>query len=218
MFNGNEVFNTSFKHLSKTLRKEKIMLDKCYSIDLKTLELKAYVSRDVAEVMQNGSLHFSSPLEIVNNINVSTAKLAQIYNKYSKKPVSRFSDKAKAGVRLFNLINGMDVPVASTRWNGSKISDFAKKNAPTVAKIIKDDAKVSRGRGAFYDKVVKAVVNENPRKTGTRAWHIFEIIMANKGGINYELLIEKSKEFDILKAGVREDVAHDLKKGRVELV
>ena len=87
-----------------------------------------------------------------------------------------------------------------------------------VAKIIKDDAKVSRGRGAFYDKVVKAVVKENPRKTGTRAWHIFEIIMANKGGINYELLIEKSKEFDILKAGVREDVAHDLKKGRVELV
>ena len=78
--------------------------------------------------------------------------------------------------------------------------------------------KVSRGRGAFYDKVVKAVVKENPRKTGTRAWHIFEIIMANKGGINYELLIEKSKEFDILKAGVREDVAHDLKKGRVELV
>ena len=42
--------------------------------------------------------------------------------------------------------------------------------------------------------------------------------MANKGGINYELLIEKSKEFDIQKAGVREDVAHDLKKGRVELV
>ena len=194
------------------------MLDKCYSIDLKTLEVKAYVSRDVAEVMQNGSLHFSSALEIYNNVNVSTAKLAEIYNKYSKKPVSRFSDKAKGGVRLFNLMNGMDVPVTSTRWNGSKISDFAKKNAPTVAKIIKDDAKVSRGRGAFYDKVVKAVVKENPRKTGTRAWHIFEIIMANKGGINYELLIEKSKEFDILKAGVREDVAHDLKKGRVELV
>ena len=220
------------------------MLNKCYSIDLKTLEVKAYISRDVAEVMQNGSLHFSSALEIYNNVNVSTAKLAEIYNKYSKKPVSRFSDKAKGGVRLFNLINGMDVPVASTRWNGSKISDFAKKNAPkktpqvdalpgiageaikraqNVSKALqavkaKSNAKVSRGRGAFYDKVVKAVVKENPRKTGTRAWHIFEIIMANKGGINYELLIEKSKEFDILKAGVREDVAHDLKKGRVELV
>lgn len=193
------------------------MLDKCYSIDLKTLELKAYVSRDVAEVMQNGSLHFSSALEIYNNVNVSTAKLAEIYNKYSKKPVSRFSDKAKAGVRLFNLINGMDVPVAQTRWNGvQKTLPISK--TKDVAKIIKDDAKVSRGRGAFYDKVVKAVVKENPRKTGTRAWHIFEIIMANKGGINYELLIEKSKEFDILKAGVREDVAHDLKKGRVELV
>ena len=88
------------------LRKEKIMLNKCYSIDLKTLELKAYVSRDVAEVMQNGSLHFSSALEIYNNVNVSTAKLAEIYNKYSKKPVSRFSAKAKGGVRLFNLING----------------------------------------------------------------------------------------------------------------
>lgn len=212
------------------------MLDKCYSIDLKTLEVKAYISRDVAEVMQNGSLHFSSALEIYNNVNVSTAKLAEIYNKYSKKPVSRFSDKAKAGVRLFNLINGMDVPVASTRWNGSKISDFAKKNAKPAKEVMKQiekdindsfikpdgfnnkKQKVSRGRGAFYDKVVKAVVKENPRKTGTRAWHIFEIIMANKGGINYELLIEKSKEFDILKAGVREDVAHDLKKGRVELV
>ena len=193
------------------------MLDKCYSIDLKTLEVKAYVSRDVAEVMQNGSLHFSSALEIYNNVNVSTAKLAEIYNKHSQKPVSRFSDKAKAGVRLFNLINGMDVPVAQTRWNGVQKTLSISKNKD-VAKIIKDDAKVSRGRGAFYDKVVKAVVKENPRKTGTRAWHIFEIIMANKGGINYELLIEKSKEFDILKAGVREDVAHDLKKGRVELV
>ena len=213
------------------------MLNKCYSIDLKTLELKAYVSRDVAEVMQNGSLHFSSALEIYNNVNVSTAKLAEIYNKYSKKPVSRFSDKAKGGVRLFNLINGMDVPVAQTRWNGvqkslsiSKTKDVAKKEVmKRIEKDINDSfikpdgfnnkkQKVSRGRGAFYDKVVKAVVKENPRKTGTRAWHIFEIIMANKGGINYELLIEKSKEFDILKAGVREDVAHDLKKGRVELV
>ena len=193
------------------------MLNKCYSIDLKTLELKAYVSRDVAEVMQNGSLHFSSALEIYNNVNVSTAKLAEIYNKYSKKPVSRFSDKAKGGVRLFNLINGMNVPVAQTRWNGVQKSLSISKTKD-VAKIITDDAKVSRGRGAFYDKVVKAVVKENPRKTGTRAWHIFEIIMANKGGINYELLSEKSKEFDILKAGVREDVAHDLKKGRVELV
>ena len=111
----------------------------------------------------------------------------------------------------------MDVPVAQTRWNGvQKTLSISK--TKDVAKIIKDDAKVSRGRGGFYDKVVKAVVKENPRKTGTRAWHIFEIIMANKGGINYELLIEKSKEFDILKAGVREDVAHDLKKGRVELV
>jgi len=215
------------------------MLNKCYSIDLKTLELKAYVSRDVAEVMQNGSLHFSSPMEIYNNVNVSTAKMAEIYNKYSKKPVNRFSDKAKGGVRLFNLINGMDVPVAETRWNGSKKktpqADALPGMTPLgISKQIKEDmddsfikpdefnnknAKNSRGRGAFYDKVVKVLVNENPRKTGTRAWHIFEILLARKTGISYEYLLEVvNEQLEYSKAAVREDVAHDLKKGRIELV
>ena len=81
------------------------------------------------------------------------------------------------------------------------------------------NAKNSRGRGAFYDKVVKVLVNENPRKTGTRAWHIFEILLARKTGISYEYLLEVvNEQLEYSKAAVREDVAHDLKKGRIELV
>jgi hypothetical protein len=182
---------------------------KFYAIDLKTYETKAYVSSILAKTMKTGCVTFTNADELLADRNMTGPRIVEVFNKIYNKTGAK---------RLFKLVE--DTPITNTHWDSgeysSKLGVTNTSPKEVKAKAVKI-AKPSKGRGAFYDKVVKVVVKENPRKTGTRAWHIFEVIMANKGGINYELLIEKSEDLGYSKGAVREDVAHDLKKGRIEL-
>jgi len=191
---------------------------KFYAIDLQTYETKAYVSSILAKTMKTGCVTFTNADELLADRNMTGPRIVEVFNKISDKPVKKFSDNKTGAKRLFKLVE--DTPITNTHWDSgeysSKLGVTNTSPKEVKAKAVKI-AKPSKGRGAFYDKVVKVLVNENPRKTGTRAWYIFDILMEYKGGINYELLLEKVSEIGYSKGAVREDVAHDLKKGRIEL-
>jgi hypothetical protein len=95
-------------------------------------------------------------------------------------------------------------PLGITPWN------LVKGVAPS-----KDNAtKPTKARGAFAGKTIRVIELDNPRKEGTRAHKTYSLYIS---GGSYEDLVANAAGWSN-KGGVREDVAHDLKKGRIELI
>ena len=72
----------------------------------------------------------------------------------------------------------------------------------------------TKARGAFAGKTIRVIELDNPRKEGTRAHKTYSLYIS---GGSYEDLVANAAGWSN-KGGVREDVAHDLKKGRIELI
>ena len=186
-----------------------------YAINTNTLQCRPFASEE--EMRSSGNIWhgFKSAEDLESKmvgLGLTITKMATIYNKASEKEVKKFADKKTAAKRVFNVISDQVVTIDEI---------IKKPKTPQIDPLpgmtplgLTPAPKVSKGKGAFYGKTVKVLVNENPRKSGTRAYNIFEIMLEHKE-ISYESLLDKA---NYSKAAVREDVAHDLKKGRVELV
>ena len=66
----------------------------------------------------------------------------------------------------------------------------------------------------FAGKKIRVIELGNPRKEGTRAHKTYSLYFSCD---SYEDLVARSAGWST-KGGVREDVAHDIKKGRIELI
>ena len=154
------------------------------------------------------------------------------FNEVSPKPVKKFSDNKTAARRYMTAIDDLHVDTGRTLViKGTKVTS---KPTPQVAALpgmtplgitpwnlvkgvapSKDNAtKPTKARGAFAGKTIRVIELDNPRKEGTRAHKTYSLYIS---GGSYEDLVANAAGWSN-KGGVREDVAHDLKKGRIELI
>ena len=209
-------------------------MNKVFTIDLKSLNVNAYVSRYVAKQHGNGMAVFDNADELLENPNMTTNKVLDVFNKVSPKQVKRFADRKTGVKRLFSLIS--ETPFTKTNWDSGEYNqkvlaqmDEAKKKSDQVFKKAWDEMelykekvptsgpKVSKPRGQFANKKIRCLVDWNPRKEGTRAWNNFQLFLGH-GTISYEEFVKLAADHGSNPGGCREDLAHDLKKGRVEIV
>jgi len=205
-----------------------------FAIDYKKNTIRAFKSKRSALNMGNGLVVFTSVDELLENKNTTNQGIVAVYNNNTDVAVKRFSDTRTGAARLLKL--AQDIHVESTPFDEApkktpqvaplegmtplgitpKSAPFSRENmGMDVAKIVKDDAK--KPRGAFAGKKIKCLVDVNPRKEGTRGWNNFSLFLGH-GTISYEDFVELAAGHGSTKGGCREDLAHDIKKGRVELV
>ena len=212
-------------------------MEKVYAIDLKTKVVKAYVSKYVARQHGNGSAVFTNLEELAENPNMSTTNILDIYNHNADKPVNRFADKKTGIKRLFNLV--ADTPITNTNWDSGEYNqkvlkqmDESQEQSEKMFKKVRDEMelykekvpttgrkgvkKVSEPklRGKFAGKSITVIEKENPRREGTRAWHNYNLFLEHDP-LPYEKFVELA---DCSSGACREDLDHDIKKGRVKLV
>jgi len=213
--------------------KGKIMENKCYALNLRTLEVKAYVNKKVAQGMGNGTALFTNMEELCENRNMSTDKILSAFNHNSEKAVKRFSDRKTGIKRLFKLVE--DTPITQTYWDsGEYNAKLGSKKTPQVEALPgmtplgikpKDEMelyrekvpatepkKVAKPRGAFAGKMIKPLVTENPRKVNTKevcGYASFELLLKHGADMPYE--------FYIKSGGRLQDLKWDIDHGWVEV-
>ena len=201
-----------------------------YTLNPTSLVVRAYESDKVARCMGNGVALFTNADELLENVNVTSKLLVDAYNEIVEKPVKKFSDSKTAAKRFMSAI--ADIHVSSTPFDASKktpqvealpgmtpLGTKPKKviMAPPSKTLGLYEPKVSKPRGAFAGKKIKCLIDTNPRKEGTRGWNNFSLFLGH-GTISYEEFVELAAGHGSTKGGCREDLAHDIKKGRVELI
>ena len=195
------------------------MENKCYAINLKTHEVKAYVNKKVAQGMGNGSALFTNIDELAANVNMSGDRLVLTYNKIADKPVKKFSDKKTGVTRLFKLV--VDTPITPTYWDSGEYNPKLgvttpkeKKEVDNVVQVKVKSADAKKGRSSSYaGKTIRCLVDENPRRQATHGFHSMALFI-NAGGKGATM----SYEDYITQGGRRQDLAWDIEKGNVELV
>ena len=207
-----------------------------FALDIKTLVVKAYATPKLARSQGNGAILFTSAEELLADRNITGKILVDAFNEVSLKTVKKFSDNKTAARRYMAAIGGLHVDTGRTLViNGTKVTS---KPTPQVAalpgmaplgitpaeakladavvgaKAAFASAKPTKARGAFAGKTIRVIELDNPRKEGTRAHKTYSLYFSCD---SYEDLVARSAGWST-KGGVREDVAHDIKKGRIELI
>ena len=172
-----------------------------------SLAAKTFTDRRSANNTGNG-FNLVETTEDLAGINLPSGELVKLHNLYAKKPVNKFSDKATAVKRTFGVLS--DLPTSN-----KPVSNVEKEMELYREKVPSFGPKVSKPRGAFGGKKIKCLVNTNPRKEGTR--NNFSLFLGH-GTISYEEFVKLAEGHGSTKGGCREDLAHDIKKGRVELI
>ena len=183
------------------------MENKCYAIDLKTLEIKAYVNTKVAQGMGNGSALFTNMEELCENTNMSTDKILSAFNHNSENAVKRFSDRKTGIKRLFKLVE--DTPITQTYWDsGEYNAKLGSKKASDEMELYREKVpatepkKVAKPRGAFAGKMIKPLLTENPRKVNTKevcGYASFELLLKHGADMPYEFYIKSGGRLQDLK-------------------
>ena len=188
-----------------------------YTLNPTSLVVRAYESERVARSMGNGVALFTNADELIADPNVTSKLLVNAYNEIADKPVNKFSDSKTAAKRFMSAI--ADIHVSSTPFDATKKTPQVEALPGMTPLGIKPKAepKVSKPRGAFAGKKIKCLIDTNPRKEGTRGWNNFSLFLGH-GTISYEEFVELAAGHGSTKGGCREDLAHDIKKGRVELI
>ena len=204
-------------------------MNKIYTIDLKSLNVNAYVSRYVARQQGNGMAVFENVDELLENPNMTTSKVLDVFNKVSPKQVKRFADRKTGVKRLFSLIS--ETPLTKTNWDSGEYNqkvlaqmDEAKKESDKIFKKAKDEMelykekvpstgqKVSKPRGQFAGKMIRILVDKNPRKENNKevcGYASFNLLLKHGADMPYE--------FYIKSGGRLEDLKWDIKKGWAEV-
>lgn len=143
---------------------------------------------------------------------VPTATLVTLYNTIRpEKPIKKFADRETAETRMKGVLEVLakpgEAPVASATDDTTTEGDMATK---TKGKRVAKKATTSEGSvgrtSAFSGKVIRKLVDENPRREGTFGYASFALI---KNGMTYEKFIEAG--------GRRQDLAWDIEHKYVKL-
>jgi len=189
-----------------------------FALNIKSLVVKAYATPKLAQSQGNGAILFTSAEELLADRNITGKLLVDAFNEVTDKPVKKFSDNKTAARRYMTAIADLHVDTGRTLViNGTKVTS---KPTPQVAALPGmtplgiTPAKPTKARGAFAGKTIRVIELDNPRKEGTRAHKTYSLYIS---GGSYEDLVANAAGWST-KGGVREDVAHDIKKGRIELI
>jgi len=209
-----------------------------FALDIKSLVVKAYVSSKVARSQGNGAILFTSAEELLADRNITGKILVDAFNEVSLKTVKKFSDNKTAARRYMAAIADLhvdptgcwdDLPTSKPTPQVAALPGMtplglpADKSAPAIkgalSEIVVTTTDITppmptKARGAFAGKKIRVIELGNPRKEGTRAHKTYSLYFSCD---SYEDLVARSAGWST-KGGVREDVAHDIKKGRIELI
>ncbi len=187
-----------------------------YAINFKNSTIRAFTSTSVARKMGNGLVIFTSVDELLADRNTTGRGLVEVYNSYADKPVKKFADNKTGAERIIKLAQNMNVeitPFDSSANIEKKIQELPVKAGPVSSelfgKIVKDDAKQPR-RGKYSGKMIRCLVEKNPRRENTKGFHSMGILINSSVPVSYENYISEG--------GRPNDLAWDLEKGHVELV
>ena len=198
-----------------------------YTLDPKSLVVKGYASDKAARSMGNGVAFFTNAEELLADRNVTTRLLIDAYNEVSDKPVKKFSDNKTAAKRYMAAIadihvRGVPTPqvAAIPGMTPLGIKPLTFKPVEKTYDAFGRQAKKNKlkARGSFAGKIIKCLVNDNPRKEGTRGFKNFNVFLGSNATLKYEEFVKLAEMHGSTKGGCREDLAHDIKKGRVELI
>ena len=212
-----------------------------FALNIKSLVVKAYATPELARSQGNGAILFTSAEELLADRNITGKILVDAFNEVSPKPVKKFADNKTAARRYMAAIADLHVDTGRTLViKGTKVTSKptpqvaalpgmtplglpADKSAPAIkgalSEIVVTTTDITppmptKARGAFAGKTIRVIELDNPRKEGTRAHKTYSLYIS---GGSYEDLVANAAGWSN-KGGVREDVAHDLKKGRIELI
>ena len=189
-----------------------------FAIDYKKNTIRAFKSERAARKMGNGLVVFTSVDELLANRNTTNQGIVAVYNNNTKVAVKRFSDTRTGAARLLKL--AQDIPVEATPFehiNGEKdmseetlihpdqFNNKAQK-ADVEVHVKSANKPKKRGRNSGYEgKMVRALVEKNPRRQNTHGFHSMGILINAGEPVSYESYIAQG--------GRRQDLAWDIEKG-----
>ena len=196
---------------------------KHYVLNLRTFKTVTASSKSEAERLGNGSIIFGSAEELAKDPNTTGQILCRAYNEMSPVQIDRFADKVSGAKRLFKLVHSS---ASKNEFNFDKpAKELAADSRPDEMelyreKVLKDTSSLKKSTspkgGRFTGKVIKCLVNENPRtkKTG-HGFNSMQIIIDNQelSGLDAIMPFEDYIE----KGGRVRDLQWDLDKGHVSV-
>lgn len=173
-----------------------------FAIDYKKNTIRAFKSERAARNMGNGLVVFTSVDELLANRNTTNQGIVAVYNNNTKVAVKRFSDTRTGAARLFKL--AQEIHIESTPFDNSKEEEMN----DVEIHVKTADAPKKRGRNSgFEGKMIRALVEKNPRRENTHGFHSMAILINAGEPVSYEAYIAQG--------GRRQDLAWDLEKGNV---
>ncbi len=182
--------------------KGKIMNTVTYTLNPKSLVVKAYESDKVARSMGNGVAFFKNADELLADRNVTGPLLVSAYNELTDKPVKKFSDNKTGAKRFMDAI--ADIHVTTTPFDGgTKVKSPPQIDAlPGMTPLGIAPKKVAKPRGSFAGKVINVLVTANPRKENKKevcGYASFQLLLNHGVDMPYELYIKQGGRLQDLK-------------------
>ena len=182
--------------------KGKIMENIIYTLNTKSLVVKAYESEKVARSMGNGVTFFKTADELLACRNITGTILVDAYNELTDKPVKKFSDNKTGAKRFMDVI--ADIHVTTTPFDGgTKVKSPPQIDAlPGMTPLGIAPKKVAKPRGSFAGKVINVLVTANPRKENKKevcGYASFQLLLNHGVDMPYELYIKQGGRLQDLK-------------------
>jgi len=179
--------------------KGKIMNTVTYTLNPKSLVVKAYESDKVARSMGNGVAFFKNADELLADRNITGPLLVSAYNELTDKPVKKFSDNKTGAKRFMDAI--ADIHVTTTPFDGgTKVKSPPQIDAlPGMTPL---GIAPKKPRGSFAGKVINVLVTANPRKENKKevcGYASFQLLLNHGVDMPYELYIKQGGRLQDLK-------------------
>ena len=186
-----------------------------FTIDPKTYKVSMYSSKKVAQQYGNGMITFSNSSELALNPNTTLQVLVNVFNNNSNTMTKKFADKTKGAKRVFETLQGKFCNTEPLGPVTAKASIGDQQVYIPKEKKIADSSgtKPTKLRGKFAGRYIVNHLEWNPRRPNTRGFHATGILVnlgVDQNPISYEDYIEQG--------GHRQDLAHDLNRGRCSIL
>jgi len=194
---------------------------KAFAIDYKENTIRAFSSKRIAQKMGNGLVVFSSAGELAENRNTTMQGIVLVFNNYARNinsgVVKRFADISTGAKRVMKVAESL--PIEETPFehlNGEKkmneeVLNQDENKADVEIHVKSANKPKKRGRNSgFEGKMIKCLVEKNPRRQNTHGFHSMGILINAGEPVSYESYVAQG--------GRRQDLAWDINKGYAEVV
>jgi hypothetical protein len=179
--------------------KGKIMNTVTYTLNPKSLVVKAYESDKVARSMGNGVAFFKNADELLADRNITGKILVDAFNEVSGMFIKKFSDNKTGAKRFMDAI--ADIHVTTTPFDGeTKVKSPPQIDAlPGMTPL---GIAPKKPRGSFAGKVINVLVTANPRKENKKevcGYASFQLLLNHGVDMPYDLYIKQGGRLQDLK-------------------